>query len=156
MDDEARKLRLWMRVVGVLYLIIGLRLLPFINGPMIEAIGLDALYTGGDIEEGSPAFDFVLDWMATFGLAIVPMGALLLVAAREPVRNRLFVWLAIAHEAVAGILDDIWFITRDYTEPGFLYGWIVLHVIVIVTGLRVLRRAPDQVAVDVPVDAVRA
>jgi hypothetical protein len=29
--------RRWMQVVGVIYVLMGVRLLPWINGPMIEA-----------------------------------------------------------------------------------------------------------------------
>lgn len=151
MSDGQRTLRRWMIAVGIFYLVIGIRLLPWINGPMIEAIGLEQMYVGGDIEVGSTAWHFVLDWMATFGLALIPFGAVLLVAAREPVRNRLLVHLVIAHEAIVGIVDDLWFISRDYVTNGVMYGWIVVHTIVIISAIWVLRRtaaAEERVAVE--------
>ncbi|MDX1657853.1 MAG: BphX family protein [Nitriliruptorales bacterium] len=141
--ENTKTMRRWLVAVGIFYLVMGIRLLPWINGPMIESFGmLDSVYTGGDIEIGTPAYAFLLDWMATFGATLIPLGAVLLVASRDPIRNRLFAHLVIGHEIVAGILDDLWFISRDYASDAFYLGFIVVHVTVIATGIRALRRTP--------------
>lgn len=139
-DSEGATMRRWMICVGIFYLVLGLRLLPFLNGPMIEAMGIDALYSGGDLESGSAAFGFVLDWMGTFGMSLVALGGVLLVAARTPRQNRLFVHLVIWHEITAGVLSDGWYISRGYLSAGFYLGFIVLHLLIIATGIRALRR----------------
>lgn len=130
-----------MTVVGVFYLVLGVRLLPWVNRPMIEAAGLDSVYLAGDLSTDDTAFAWVLDWMGTFGLDLLVLGGVLLVAARAPVRNRLFAHLVIWHEVVAGVLDDLWFFSRDYVADGFYLGFIVVHLVVIATGIRALRRA---------------
>lgn len=133
----------WMVVVGVFYLLLGLRLLPWVNGAMIEAAGMDTIYRGGDLEPGSTAYLFVLDWMGTFGLDLLVLGGVLLAAARRPGRHRILVHLVIWHEIVAGILDDAWFISRDYVANGFYIGFIGVHLVIIVTAIAVLRRLPS-------------
>lgn len=148
-------MRRWMVGVGIFYLFLGIRLLPWINGPMIEAAGMqDSLYTGGGLEPGTDVFSFLLDWMGSFGAALIPLGAILLVASRTPTRNRLLVHLAIWHEAVAGVLGDAWFISREYSSDAFYLGFIVVHLVVIATGVRALRRSRDdaQTGIASPVD----
>lgn len=138
----ARSLRRWMVVVGLLHLLLGVRLLPWVNGPMIEALGIETIYLGGDLATDDTAFLWVLDWMATFGLDVGVLGAVLLVAARNPVRNRLFAHLVIARELVAGVLDDIWFATREYVDAGVYVVFVAVHLVVVATGVRALRAAP--------------
>jgi hypothetical protein len=144
--DGEVTMRRWMLVVGGFYLLLGLRLLPPINGPMIEAMGVDAIYTAGDLEPGTAAFSFVLDWMGTFGASLLPLGAILLVAARDPLRNRLLVHLVIWHELVAGVLADAWYLSRGYVSTGFYLGFIALHLVIVATAIRALRRAAPGVA----------
>lgn len=144
--DQGTAMRRWMVAVGIFYLLLGIRLLPWINGPMIEGLGIDTVYLGGDLATDSTAFAFLLDWMATFGLDLIVLGAFLLVASRDPVRNRLFAHLVIWHELVAGVLDDAWFISRDYVADGFYLAFIGVHLVVIVTGIRALRRTPRSTA----------
>jgi hypothetical protein len=140
MRETDRVARRWMLVIGAFYLFMGIRLLPFINGPMIEAAGVDTIYRGGDLHVGQPAYTFVLDWMAAFGLGLIPLGAVLLVAARDPVRNRLLVYLVVGRELTAGVVADVLLIWRGDVSTGFYLGFIVLHLIVVGTGVWVLRR----------------
>lgn len=138
-------LRRWMIGVGIYFLLLGIRLLPWINGPMIEALGFEeSVYTGGGLEPGTPVFSFLLDWMASFGLTLIPLGAALLVAARDPLRNRLFAHLVIAHELLVGVLADIWFISRDYSSAAFYLAFIAVHLVVIATGIRALRLTSEE------------
>lgn len=142
MENE-RGLRRWMATVAGFYLLLGLRLLPWPNDAMIRRLGVHSAYTGGDLTISTDAYRYVLDWMGTFGLDRIALGVLLLIALREPVRNRLFVHLVIAFEATAGVAADVWLLTRDYVNPSLYVVFIAVHLIVITTGLRVLRtRAP--------------
>jgi hypothetical protein len=143
--DGEVTMRRWMVAVGSFYLLLGLRLLPPINGPMIEAVGVDALYTAGDLEPGTAVFSFVLDWMGTFGTSLLPLGAILLMAARDSSRNRLLVHLVIWHELTAGVVADAWYIGRGYVSTGFYLGFIVLHLVIVGTGIRALRRTAPAV-----------
>jgi hypothetical protein len=155
--DGEVTMRRWMRAVGSFYLVLGLRLLPPINGPMIEAAGVETVYTGGDLAPGTAAYSFVLDWMGTFGLSLLPLGAILLVAARAPNRNRLLVHLVIWHELAAGVVADAWYLSRGNVSTGFYLGFIALHLLIVATAVRVLRRtdrragvasAPDRIGGD--------
>jgi hypothetical protein len=147
MDTDATTMRRWMVAVGIFYVVLGVRLLPFVNGPMIEAMGIDAIYTGGDLEVGTPAFGLVVDWMGTFGISLLAMGGVLLVAARTPRDNRLLVHLVIWHEVGAGVLADAWYVLQGDVTTGFYLGFIVVHLVVIATGVRALRRTPAPIAV---------
>lgn len=142
MADDDTTMRRWMIGIGLLYLALGLRLLPPINRPMIEAVGIDAIYHGGDLDPGSAAFGFVLDWMGTFGLSLLALGGILLVASRAAERNRILVHLVVWHEIAAGVLADVWYISRGYLAAGFYLGFILVHLLIIATGVRVLRRTP--------------
>jgi hypothetical protein len=138
--DGEVTMRRWMRAVGSFYVVLGLRLLPPINGPMIEAAGIETVYTAGDLEPGTAAFSFLLDWMGTFGVSLIPLGVILLVAARDPLRNRLLVHLVIWHELAAGVVADAWYLGRGDVSAGFYLGFIVLHLVIVGTAVRVLRR----------------
>lgn len=140
MTDAATALRRWLLIVGGFYLFLGIRLLPIVNGPMIEAIGVDAIYHGGDLEPGTAAYAFVLDWMGTFGLSLIPLGAVLLVAARDPLRHRLLVHLVIWHEIGAGVVADLGLILGGNVTTAFYLGFIGVHLGVAGTGVWLLHR----------------
>lgn len=154
MRETDRVARRWMLVVGAFYLFMGIRLLPFINGPMIEAAGVDTIYRGGDLQVGDPAYGLVLDWMAAFGLGLLPLGAVLLVAARDPVRNRLLVYLVVGRELTAGVVADVLLIWRGNVSTGFYLGFIVLHLIIAGTGVWVLRRTAPAAPLTFSADGV--
>lgn len=138
---EIKFLRWWMVAVGLLYTAMGVRLLPWINGPMIEAGLGDVAAPGVVLEPGTVIFDFVLDWMATFGLDLLVLGVVLLFAARAPLSHRILVHLVIWQEVVRGILADLWLAARPFANPAFYLGFALFHVAVIITGVWALRRA---------------
>ena len=53
----------------------------------------------------------------------------------------LLVWLEFTH----GVLDDIYLIARGYDAAGYI-GFIVIHLIIIVTGMLFARQAQAQSA----------
>lgn len=147
MDDrrartEGATMRRWMIAVGIFFLVLGIGLLPWVNDARIGVVGLELVYTGGDLTLDDPAYHYVLDWAGVFGTTLLVLGGMLLVVARRPVQNRMFAHLVIWHELAAGVLSDAWFITRDYIPDAFYYGFIVVHLVVVATAVRALRRTP--------------
>lgn len=142
--SDGTLLRRWMIAVGIFFLLLGVGLLPWVNDARIGALGLEALYTGGDLTTDDTAYRYLLDWLGVFGASLFVLGAMLLVASRDPVRNRAFAHLVIWHELIVGVVSDAWFISRDYIPNGAYVGFIVLHLIVIATGVWALRRTPPR------------
>jgi hypothetical protein len=134
-------LRRWMQVVGVIYVLMGVRLLPWINGPMIEAGLNDIAAPGLDLTISPDFLDFALDWMATLGLDLLVLGGALLFAARNPFAHRVVAHIVIWQEALRGVAADLWMTTRPYANPTFYFAFAAFHVVVIVTGVRALRKA---------------
>jgi hypothetical protein len=140
-------LRRWMQVVGVIYVLMGVRLLPWINGPMIEAGLNDAAAPGIGLTADTAFFEFALDWMTTLGLDLLVLGVALLVASRNPFAHRIVAHVVIWQEALRGVAADLWMTTRPYASATFYLLFALFHVVVIVTGVRALRRAnvPERV-----------
>jgi hypothetical protein len=44
------------------------------------------------------------------------------------------VWLVIGYEILRGIVDDLFLIAQGYPIASYV-GWIVIHLIIIVTGI---------------------
>lgn len=139
---EGATMRRWMIAVGIFFLALGIGLLPWVNDARIGVIGLEVFYAGGDLTREATAYHFLLDWIGVFGATMLVLGAMLLVAARHPVRNRAFAHLVIWHELAVGVISDAWFISRDYIPDAFYLGFIVVHLVVIGTGIRALRGTP--------------
>ena len=139
-DVDEGALRTWMRVVGAFYILLGVRLLPWFNAPMVERFG-DLASPGVVLEPGTPVFSFVIDWMATFGLDLVVLGVVLMLAARRAWDHRILAYVVIGQEAVRGILADVWFAARPFNSTSFYLGFLVVHAAVIATGVWALRRA---------------
>ena len=129
-----RALKWWLRIVGGVYVMLGLGFLPALN-----AARLPRLLPGFDAPVGGVAFRALLDYTLMFGLDLVVIGAFLLVAARAPQRAVPVVWLVLALELVRGICDDVYMLAQGYS-PHIYVGFIVLHAVIIVTGLVSLRR----------------
>lgn len=137
-----KRLEWWFRGVGLLYVTLGLGFFPPLN-----AARLPAMLPGFDAPEGGVAYRALLDFSFMFGLDLLVIGAFLLVAARQPLKYAHFVWLVVALEAVRGVLDDIYMIVRGYEAPFYL-GFIVVHLIIIATGIMFLRQARTKAGRD--------
>ena len=138
--EGAKPLRGWMYVVGAIYVLMGVRLLPWINGSMIESGLGDVAAPGIDLEPESSFFQFAVDWMGVLGLDLIVLGVALLYAARnDPARHRLLIHVVIWLEATRGVLVDVWIISRSYSSAGFYVGFIVFHLVLIGTGVAALR-----------------
>jgi hypothetical protein len=123
----------WMRVVGVFYLLkfvaVALIRAP-ISSQAPEGIALAA---AGDRVAG-----FLVDTWVIFGLEMAALGTALLIASRAPDKARVLV-LAILGVEISGIVADVYQMARGHAlhVPGI---WIVIHTVIIVTGLLSLQR----------------
>jgi hypothetical protein len=132
-----RYTRWWMRIVGVFYLV------QFVAMAIVRA-PIRAQGPAGALERaaaGDPLAVFLVDTWLTFGLEVGAIGAATLVASRAPNQARALIWTIIAIELSRGIVADIYMLARGNKLP-VLAVWMVIHTVVIVTGLLSLQRAP--------------
>jgi len=121
--------------VGGVYILLGMGFIPAIN-----AKRLPVMFPDFDAPIGGVAYHGLLDFSFMFGLDLLVIGGFLLWASRAPRRHLNLVWLIVWLELIRGIADDIYMIASGY-EPGFYIGFIVLHILIIVTGIIFLQRA---------------
>lgn len=134
------RLKWWFRAVGAIYVLLGLGFIPFVN-----ATRLPLMLPGFDAPAGGIAYRGLLDFSFMFGLDLLVIGGFLLHASRDPLKHVSIVWLVVALEAVRGILDDIYMIAQGYAAPVYI-GFIVLHLVIIATGIRFVRQAQAESA----------
>ena len=129
----------WLRVVGVFYLLQFVAM-AFVRAP-IRSFGPNGALARADA--GDPLAEFLVDTWFTFGLEVGAVGLCLLIATRHRALAPGVTWTVIAIEITRGILNDVYMIARGIQVPGYLV-WIVIHSVVLVTGLRVLRAARED------------
>lgn len=132
------RLKWWFRAVGAIYVLLGIGFIPVVNAARIPL-----MLPGFDAPEGGVAYRGLLDFSFMFGLDLLVIGLYLLHASRDPLKHLSIVWLVVALEAVRGILDDIYMIARGYAAPVYA-GFIVLHLIIIATGIACVRRVQAE------------
>jgi hypothetical protein len=129
-----RGMKWWMRGVGIFYLLMGL-----FNTPLIIEARLPAQYPNLDVAVESVAGRAIIDTWFMFGLEVLVIGMALIFFSRDPERNVALIWLVLGLELIRGIADDIYLLGHGY-EPAIVYFvWILIHSIIIVSGLLVLR-----------------
>ncbi len=129
-----KKLTWWFRVVGLVYIFLGIGFIPALN-----AARLPMMLSGFDAPIGGIAYRGLLDFTFMFGLDMLVIGVFLLYASRQPARHIWLVWLIVALELVRGIFDDLYMIAQGYTTPIYI-AFIVLHLVIIVTGIAFVRQ----------------
>ena len=130
-----KRLTWWFRIVGVIYIGLGVSWLPFANAPKLEQV-----IPNFDGPIGGTAYHGFLDWMVVFGLEMIVVGAYLVYASFNPLKNLPLVALIVALSAVRGIADDIYMIAQGYPLASNLV-FIALHSAVIITGVPSARAA---------------
>jgi hypothetical protein len=130
------KLTWWMRVVGSLY-VLQFVAMAFARAP-IRSFGPEGALDRA--AAGDPVAGFLVDTWVTFGLEVGAIGIVLLVFAGRPGDARALVWTVLAIELIRGIVNDLWFIARGIEVAGYSV-WIMIHLVIIVTGLWSLRAA---------------
>jgi len=131
-----KRLIVWLRVIGVFYLIQFI-MMVFVKAPIRTLGPPGALDEAG---AGNSIALFLVDTWVIFGLEVGGIGAALLIASRLPSQAIGLAWIIIAIELSRGILADIYTISRGY-DLIVPCVWIVIHSAVIVTGLLSLQSA---------------
>lgn len=134
-----KKTKWWLRIVGAFYLLLtGLNLYGiFINPQFFRDI---LPFAANDLNVAIKAY--VDAWFA-FILELGVLGAMMLYASRDPVSSRILVLTVIWAEVFRGIVDDAFLISRGYSAAEYI-PFIVLHLIIIVTGLVILRQESSK------------
>lgn len=133
-----KKLQWWFRTIGMWYLLLGLMniYMMFLGSQTYLAQNIpyptDEWAIRAFVDGWSP-FLFEMFGIATFALW----------ASHNPSKHTsaalLLVWLEFTH----GVLDDIFLIARGYEASGYI-AFIVIHLIIIVTGLVFSRQAQTE------------
>lgn len=133
-----KKLTWWFRIVGAFYLLLGVANMygTFVN-PAFYAGNLP--YPADDAVVKA----FVHGW-SPFAFEIVGLGTFMLWASFNPRRYLGAVWLLVWLELLHGVVDDIYLIANGFSA-GYI-GFIVVHLVIIVTGVVFARQAEAEVA----------
>jgi hypothetical protein len=133
------RLKLWMRSVGTLYVFMFVAA-AIIRGP-IRVLGPEGTlerYAAGDA-----LAKFVVDTWVILGLAMASIGIGLLIASRAPEQAKSLVRTVIGLELIWGIGSDVYQLARGY-EMQAIVIWIVIHLIIISTGILALRSSSSK------------
>lgn len=135
-----KKLQWWFRIVGVWYLLLVLMniYMMFLGDPQYLSDNIpfptDQWVLRAFVDGWSP---FLFEM---FGIAIFSLWA-----SRKPAKYisaaLLLVWLEFMH----GVLDDIFLIVRGYDASGYI-AFIIIHLMIIATGLWAVRRSQTEIA----------
>ncbi len=135
----------WLRVVGAFYV------LQFVANALLAPIR--TVGPVGVLEQastGNGTARFLVDTWITLGLEIGAIGVALLVASWKPEQARALVWTTLGIEVARGIINDVYMLARGY-DPTVFVTWIIIHSVVIVTGLILLRSArPEPISLERP------
>jgi len=134
-----QKTRWWFFLVGTWYIVNLIGLLP----PLMQA-QLPNFYPGLTVASDSIAYKALVDVWFLFGLLYGTVGIGLLLAARSPVENRLLITLVVLIETIAGILWDIYSLSRAIMPAMTSYFFIVVHLLIIGTAAWVYPRKTVQ------------
>ncbi len=135
------KLKWWMRAVGAFYL-----LLTVMNIYGIFLGGGQMLTMNAPFTVDAAGVRLAGDFWLVFVLDLLVIGAFLLWASRNPLKYIALVWVIIWLELIRGVADDLYLIAQGYQAGGYV-GFIVVHIVIIVTGIRFAREASSPAAV---------
>ena len=133
-----------MRIVGAFY-VLQFVMMAFVRAP-IRTFGPAGTLSGA--EAGDTLARFVVDTWTIFGLEVGAVGVMLLIATRRTELAAGAIWTVLAIEVGRGLIADTYMIARGINVGGYLV-WIVIHSMVIVTGLVALRASRRVVHVTV-------
>ncbi|MFP3853074.1 MAG: BphX family protein [Anaerolineales bacterium] len=142
-----KSLKWWMRGVGSFYALL------FVVDAVIKLPVTEMLAGAGiSLDQSNLAHRFLVDTWVMFALELGVIGLALWYFSSKPYESRALIWTVLGLELVRGIVDDIYMLVRGY-EPAFYIGWIVIHTIIILSGLLALRNASEE-ALPAPTPAV--
>ena len=135
------RLRRWMQVVGAFYLV-QFVMLVVVRAP-IRTFGppgtLDRARAGDELAE------FTVDTWTFFGLEILAVGVVLLLATRWSQLAPGAIATVLAIEVSRGIVADLYQVARGVHVAGYLV-WVAIHTTVLLTGILCLRDARRRAA----------
>lgn len=134
------RLKWWFRIVGVFYLLLTLMNFYFLFFGDGNKMLSDTLPPPmNSVPEAGQAFaDAWMVFVFEFGV----LGAMALVASSAPLKNQIMAWVIIWAELFRGVVADAIWIMRGYDNSYFAF--IVIHLIIIVTGVLFLRQAKAE------------
>ncbi len=130
---STRGLQRWMRIVGGFYV-----LLALFNTPPVISARFAAQYPDLGLAVDAAAAQALVDVWFMFGLEVAVIGIALVWLSRDPLRALPFVRVVLALELVRGVADDLYLLARGQ-DPAVYLGWIVIHLVIVVTGLLAIR-----------------
>ena len=130
------RLRRWMQITGAFYLL-QFVMLVIVRAPIRTFGPADTLERAG---RGDELASFAVDTWTFFGLEILAVGAVLLLATRRGQLALGSIYTVLAIEVSRGIIADLYQVARGVQVGGYLV-WIGVHSTVLVTGLLCLRDA---------------
>lgn len=130
-------MREWLWAVGGLYVLLALNFTSQLKAPQLTRV-----VVGWTAAPGSTESKVVVDWMWTFGLDLLAIGVVAIVAAGVGATASFptLVWLIGAREFFGGVVSDAWFIRRGCYNRHVYAGLIALHLVIIGSGLVLLAR----------------
>ena len=129
----------WLRLVGGFYLLLTAgNLLGMAFYPQMFNDTLP--YPADDL-----AVQAFSDAWLVFILELAALGIMLLYAARDPARSGILVLTVVLAEMLRGVVADAIWIMRGYSVVSYSV-FIVIHLVIIVTGLWFLRQESPQAA----------
>ena len=137
-----KKLTWWFRIVGGFYLLLALMNLYFV---LFNPGGMSSMGTSPFPVTPDTTMAFVDGW-SPFAFEMLGIATFMLWASRSPARFLGAVWLIVWLELLHGVVDDIYLITRGYDAGGYI-AFIVIHLIIIATGVIFARQAQAETAV---------
>jgi len=131
------KLKWWFRIVGGLYLLLAVLNMygTFVN----PAFFAQALPFPAD---QNVVKAFVVGW-SPFAFEVVGIATFMLWASRDPLKYLGAVWLLVWLELLHGIVDDVYLIANGFSAGEYI-PFMVIHLIIIVTGVLFAREASAQ------------
>lgn len=136
-----KKLVWWFRIVGAFYLLLALMNMYFV---LINPAFAGEMTTFPFPTTNDTLMAFVDGW-SPFAFEILGIATFMLWASFNPRRYLGAAWLLVWLEFTHGVLDDIYLIARGYDAVGYSI-FIVIHLIIIVTGVLFVRQAEAESA----------
>ena len=130
------RLRRWMQITGAFYLL-QFVMLVFVRAP-IRTFGPTGTLERAD--RGDDLAEFVVDTWTFFGLEILAVGLILLLAIRRGELALGAIYTVLAIELSRGIVADLYQIARGVNVGGYAV-WVAVHTTVLLTGIHCLRDA---------------
>ncbi|MEE4290626.1 MAG: BphX family protein [Cycloclasticus sp.] len=128
-------LRIWMVSVGVFYILNLVLLWPSLWAPQ-----LPGMYPGVNLYQEEIVFQLLLDAWLIVGLGLAAIGVVLIGGARNPMRYYpALIPVVLITETIFGIWDI--YSAMNHEEVVIAVITLVIHVIIIVTGLWVWKKA---------------